>query len=187
MIKKWIGIGLVFAATCKPVLAGPPGHDVLLGSAYGVKAAIPLALIPGLASLEPPHGERYAPLAIGAGLVAGMTVPNSMVLIEAAAGNAEGVERWRKITFWSDATMATAAAGMGSYALADLAFGLSEDNGWAGIGSAVFFAAAVQMALFAYWDTKPFDIEAKHGLSVSTGLVPMAGGVGMLARGSYSF
>jgi hypothetical protein len=49
------------------------------------------------------------------------------------------------------------------------------------------FTAATQMALFAYWDTKPFAFEGKRGVSLSTGVMPDGSGIGLLAMAVYSF
>ncbi len=77
-------------------------------------------------------GDGDVPVPVGATMLVLITFPNTMVLVEAASGNAPGTALWRRITFWSDATMAAGAVALGGYALADTVFGIHEDNGWAG-------------------------------------------------------
>jgi hypothetical protein len=162
--------GQVDPATGKRPPALLAGADILLSTPYALKAALPLFLIPEAVM----DGDA---LPYAAAFLAGITLPNAMVLQNLYSGDGEGTRFWRKFTFWSDMGVATACLGMGIYLMSGAASDGGASSGFEPI-IGIFYITVLAMPIYAIsmLDRIPFKLEDEPArLSVGMSLDPASG------------
>lgn len=145
------------------------GRDVLLSVPYGLKATLPLLLLPG--ALDHPESLPFHAVTLGA-----ITLPNAMTLRKVFTADAEGARQWRNVVFWCDLGLAVTAAGLGSYLLATA----EEGNDHARAGAFVLGFYSAPLLGLALLDRLPFRMEAAKPFvpELSLGLAPGGPGQG---------
>lgn len=140
--------------------------DWFLSTPYALKAVLPLFLLPEAIM----DGDA---IPITAALLAGVSVPNFMLLRNLYSGDAAGTRKWRKTVFWCEIGMATAFAGYGAYLIAS-SRNNDEDAGYDPvIGIAMISFFSLPLYGLAMLDRIPFDLEERPAkLSFGLGLPP---------------
>lgn len=148
--------------------AAPEPGDLPLSLPYALKASVPFLMLP--TALD--DGDDV--LLVDLLLFGAMTVPNSMTLYNAWAGNPRQARFWRKTTFALDLGMTAGMLGYGLYGMSKL----DDDgpDGFESLGMGLVILACIPAAAITLLDLIPFSAEQNVGITAAPILVPGAKG-----------
>jgi hypothetical protein len=154
-----VSLGATLPAVAEPGAPRREGSllatsDWFLSTPYALKAVLPLFLLPE--ALADPDAAPIVAL-----LIAGVSVPNFIVVRNLYTGDGPGTRRWRKAASWTELGLGLALAGIGAYYIASGSFSKSFDRDWDVLGGALIITVyAVPLVALSFLDRIPFKLES---------------------------